>query len=1106
MIPRSARSPLRPAVVAVLTGALLAACGGGERPISGEVGRETPQALANVVLRADDAGVQRSGRFEARSAYLSQSPQAWRSNEAGASVTFPVHVPRTGYYELFAWWPQALADAGSVRVEIDHAAGQSKRVVDQREAGGEWVSLGFHPFDQSHPGQVALRAADGAALYADALRFQYAGTERPALQWRTERMPVGLKDHDYDAQLAAAGGVEPYRFALTGGALPPGLSLDETSGRVRGRAAIAGRYSAVITLRDATGAALVAPLELVIDDTAAGETAPLGLAPGAGRREQRLDAGNPNLGNLINTIAALPEGGWQKVNLNSFSSVWTPADLRQLYGNSNPTPSKIILAWSSFAWDSNRARLVLYGGGHANYRGNDVYLWDAATQLWQRGSLPSAMRQDALGIWNAIDGAARAPASAHTYDNTMYFPLLDRVVVLGGAADANGGHYLTQATATTSRKTGPYLFDPARADGDKVGGSTGSHVQRVAPYPNIVGGDMWSNRESWLNAGPSSAPPSESFVNGCSGVAVENGKDVAYVRTAHRLYRYTIHDLNNPAADTWQLVGRYYSTGSGSQATCAYDTSRKAFVVAGRTGVHFVYWNLNTPASNNNEVAFTPVDPTGEFAQLLATNAIDLRYCAMEFDPRRANHKLWCGDGRVWTLTPPATLGASGWTIVKASTPTTAMPAEGTGTGILGKWKYIPNLDVFIGLADPVLGNIWVYKPAGWVNPTGGNLPPQVSLSQPSSGSAYTQGSPITLAAAASDSDGNVVKVEYYANGSKIGESLGTPHGLVWTSAGVGSWTLTAVATDDDGAQGASVGVPITVNPNTPSNEPPTVALNQPAAGTSFALGASIAIAAIADDTDGTVARVEFYAGTSKVGEDSQAPYEVSWSSAPVGTHSLTAVAVDDDGAETTSMARSITVTGSGQGGTVTLQRGTNPAAVVADTYLSSYHKTLNFGTLSNVQDQREYYSSLLRFAIFQSEGGPVPNGAQITSAVLSIYKYSSYDMNYGLHRILQDWQEGGATWNQRAPGLPWAVPGGNGAGSDYLSTPDATAATGFDPGWIHFDVTAAVSAMSSASPTGNKGWRLRASSGYTTALKKIYASEFAADPTLRPRLVISYQ
>ena len=45
------------------------------------------------------------------------------------------------------------------------------------------------------------------------------------------------------------------------------------------------------------------------------------------------------------------------------------------------------------------------------------------------------------------------------------------------------------------RTTGPYLFDPSKADGSKVGGTTGSHVTRVAPHPEIVGGNMWENRD-----------------------------------------------------------------------------------------------------------------------------------------------------------------------------------------------------------------------------------------------------------------------------------------------------------------------------------------------------------------------------------------------------------------------------------------------------------------------------------------------------------------------------------------------------------------------------------------------------------------------------------
>jgi hypothetical protein len=1086
--------------------ALLAACGGGstDQPVRGEIGRDSPQALSNVVVHAGDAGVQRFGRFDAVSAYLSRGQKAWRSAEAGASVVFPVGAPRAGYYELFVSWPQALADAGVVQVEVEHAQGSTTTWLDQRATGGEWVSLGFYAFDPARRGRVTLSQSGNAPLYADALRSQYAGAERPALQWRNEHLPPGLKDSAYDGQLAAAGGVAPYRYTITEGALPPGLTLNEASGRVSGRAALAGRYSVVVTLRDAAGASTTTTADIVIDDTAAGDAVPPGLPPAAASREPRAAVAPPNLSNLLNTVAQMPEGSWRKVNLNTFSAVWTTDDLRPLLGAGNPTPSKIIVAWSSFAWDSNRGKLWVYGGGHANYRGNDIYGWDGTTQLWQRASLPSAMVQDALGNWNAIDGAARAPASAHTYDNTMFFPLLDRLVVLGGAADSNGGHYLTQATSTTSRVTGPYLFDPARADGNKVGGSTGSHVQRVAPYPGIVGGDMWSNRESWLNASASSTPPGENLTNGCTGTAVESAKDVAYVRTRFRLYRYVINDLANPAADTWSLVGRYWTTGSGTQSTCSYDPARKTFVTAGQTSVPFVYWNLNTPSPGNNEVGFTPVDPTGEFAQLTSSGAISTRTCALDFDPVRAHHKLWCGDGRVWILSQPQPLSASGWTIVKAPAPPAPVPAEGVGTGILGKWKYIPNLDVFMGLADPVLGNIWIYKPAGWVNPSGNNLPPQASITQPANGAAYTVGTPISIAANASDSDGNVVRVEYFANGSKIGESTSSPHGMVWSSAAVGNWSLTALATDDDGAPGTSPAVAVVVNAP-PGNPPPTVGLTAPANGAAFAAGAPIAISADAGD-DGSVVRVDFYAGTTKIGEDTVAPYSVTWSTAPPGTHSLTAVATDNLGASATSAARSISVSGGGGGvTTVTLQRGSD-ATLAGDTYLSSYHPTLNFGTVANLQDKSGNYPTLLKFAIFQSEGGPVPNGAQINSAVLSLYKYSSYDMSYSVHRLLQPWSETVATWNQRQSGAAWAAAGANGAGSDYAATADARASTPFDPGWLHFDVTAAVSAMSGANPLLNHGWRLRGTAGSTTGLKRFYSAEFAGDPALRPKLVISYQ
>ena len=113
----------------------------------------------------------------------------------------------------------------------------------------------------------------------------------------------------------------------------------------------------------------------------------------------------------------------------------------------------------------------------------------------------------------------------------------------------------------------------------------------------------------------------------------------------------------------------------------------------------------------------TPIDPSGEFPTLLASGNVTLSNCGFDFDARRNRFALWCGDGRVWMLTPPATASPLGWTIVRQKTPMLARPNGDFGTGILGKWKYIPNLDAFIGLQDSTLGNIWIYKPVGWVNP-----------------------------------------------------------------------------------------------------------------------------------------------------------------------------------------------------------------------------------------------------------------------------------------------------------------------------------------------------------------------------------------------------
>lgn len=81
-------------------------------------------------------------------------------------------------------------------------------------------------------------------------------------------------------------------------------------------------------------------------------------------------------------------------------------------------------------------------------------------------------------------------------------------------------------------------------------------------------------------------------------------------------------------------------------------------------------------------------------------------------------------------------------------------------------------------------------------------------------------------------------------------------------------------------------------------NPPPTVALTAPANGSIFSLPANIALTATASDANGSVAKVEFFQdGTTKLGEDSSAPYSLTWSNAPSGVYVVSARATDNLGA-----------------------------------------------------------------------------------------------------------------------------------------------------------------------------------------------------------------
>ncbi|MDX1950855.1 MAG: chitobiase/beta-hexosaminidase C-terminal domain-containing protein [Verrucomicrobiota bacterium] len=104
-------------------------------------------------------------------------------------------------------------------------------------------------------------------------------------------------------------------------------------------------------------------------------------------------------------------------------------------------------------------------------------------------------------------------------------------------------------------------------------------------------------------------------------------------------------------------------------------------------------------------------------------------------------------------------------------------------------------------------------------------------------------------------------------------------------------------------------------NGTPPGNNPPTATLTSPVNGSTLAIPATLSLTAIAADTDG-IAKVEFFSGATKLGEDSTAPYTLSWTPTAGGSFSLTARATDAQGAATTSAPVGITLV-AGNVGTV---------------------------------------------------------------------------------------------------------------------------------------------------------------------------------------------
>ena len=143
-------------------------------------------------------------------------------------------------------------------------------------------------------------------------------------------------------------------------------------------------------------------------------------------------------------VKQIAPGTWAKVNLNTLADL-DPAGDPEVNPNHPSAPpwrdnqAAVIGAWNGGAYASGygaSGALIVMGGGHADYYGNEVYAFDLGTRRWQR--LTNPFRNPSFpvadGIW--ADGT---PSVSHTYDQVEYHAGTNSFVMMKTQHHNTGG-------------------------------------------------------------------------------------------------------------------------------------------------------------------------------------------------------------------------------------------------------------------------------------------------------------------------------------------------------------------------------------------------------------------------------------------------------------------------------------------------------------------------------------------------------------------------------------------------------------------------------------------------------------------------------------------
>jgi hypothetical protein len=475
----------------------------------------------------------------------------------------------------------------------------------------------------------------------NAATSNYSITVNAAPSITTSSLPSGTVGAAYSQSLTASGGTLPLIWSISSGAAPAGTSLSN-AGVMSGTPATGGVFSFTVLATDSNSVTVNKPFSVTI---AASSGSPTSGSVGV------TDLSNTQLQNVCP-----PNNGTGGPNASYANYPFS----QLCYAQYN--------AWSSGAIDTSRHRLIIKGGGHSDYHGNEVYALNytgtpTLTRItnpdpWCNAGMPGNTDNSycggTAGIGNSSCGSGAAakdcwenennsPVARHTFGCLVYLPTQDAIFSFEG----------TYPSGTDRGFTWWLQFS----------GNGG------------LGNASWVAKDPVNGLNPLSWEPSSSGAM-CEYDSLNDTVIVAEITTGF-LLKYT------PSTNTYSWLNEYATQNWGAMQ-CAFDSAHNKLFCMGVTGGSPAQFQSGyVDMSGSDGYVFHDTSST----VAASCGGMGVQWPGFDFDALTSKVVGYPNSGNTVYIFDPVTS-----TCTTRALPGYTIPAPPAISGTFGKFRYTPDI------------------------------------------------------------------------------------------------------------------------------------------------------------------------------------------------------------------------------------------------------------------------------------------------------------------------------------------------------------------------------------------------------------------------------